>query len=207
MLKLWGRTSSINVQKVVWCCAELGLHCQRIEAGREFGVVDTPEYLAMNPNALVPTIEDDGFILWESNVIVRYLCHKHSSGTLYPSEARERFTAEKWMEWQGGTMWPSFRDVFWGLVRTPPEERDHAAIERAQKQTAKRLAALETALGQTKYVAGDRFTMGDIPLGVSLRRCFQLGIAERDFPNIARWYGRLGERPAFREYVLEPALT
>jgi glutathione S-transferase len=207
MLKLWGRTSSINVQKVVWCCAELGLDYQRIEAGREFGVVDTPEYLAMNPNALVPTIEDNGFILWESNVILRYLCHKHSSGILYPSDARERFTAEKWMEWQGGTMWPGFRDVFWGLVRTPPEQRDHAAIERAQKQTAKRLAGLETALGQSKYVAGGRFTMGDIPLGVSLRRCFQLGIAERDFPNIARWYERLSERPAFREHVLEPALT
>jgi glutathione S-transferase len=204
MLRIWGRTSSTNVQKVLWCCAELGLDYQRTEAGREFGVVNTPEYLAMNPNALVPTIDHDGFILWESNVIVRYLCLLHSEGKLFPSDLKQRFTAEKWMEWQGNTLWPAFRDAFWGLVRTPPEQRDHAQIERSQRETAKRLAGLETALGKTRYVAADSFTMGDIPLGVSLYRCFSLGIDRNRFPNVGRWYDRLTERPAFREQVMLP---
>jgi glutathione S-transferase len=204
MLRIWGRTNSSNVQKVLWCCGELGLAYERIDAGGKFGVVDTPEYRAMNPNPLVPTIDDDGFILWESNVIVRYLAKKHSDGTLFPSDMQERFLAEQWMEWQGGTLWPGFRDAFWGLVRTPPEQRNEAAIAKSLQATAKRLEGLETRLSKTQFVASDTFTVGDIPLGVAVYRCLALGIDRNDFPNIARWYDSLTQRAPYREFVMLP---
>jgi glutathione S-transferase len=204
MLRVWGRTNSTNVQKVLWCLGELGLDYERIDAGAEFGVVDTPEYRAMNPNALVPTIDDAGFILWESNVIVRYLTRRHSEGTLFPSDLRQRFIAEQWMDWQTTALWPGFRDAFWGLVRTPPEDRDEQAIARSQQATAKRLQGLETQLGKTRFVAGDDFTMGDIPIGVSVYRCLALGIERAGFPNIGRWYDGLAERPSYRQHVMLP---
>ena len=204
MLRIWGRTNSTNVQKVLWCCGELGLQFERIEAGAEFGVVDTPEYRAMNPNSLVPTIDDDGFILWESNVIVRYLAKRHSDGALHPSDMKQGFIAEQWMDWQTTALWPGFRDAFWGLVRTPPEKRDAAAIAKSQQATAKRLQGLETRLGKARFVAADSFTMGDIPVGVSVYRCLALGIERSAFPNIGRWYDSLAERPAFREHVMLP---
>lgn len=204
MLRVWGRTNSTNVQKVLWCLGELGLDHERVDAGAEFGVVDTPEYQAMNPNSLVPTIDDDGFILWESNVIVRYLARRHSEGTLFPSDLQERFVAEQWMDWQGTALWPGFRDAFWGLVRMPPEKRDNDAIARSQQATAKRLQGLETQLGKTRFVAGDDFTMGDIPIGVSVYRCLALGIERAGFPNIGRWYDSLSERPPYRQHVMLP---
>jgi glutathione S-transferase len=204
MLRIWGRTNSTNVQKVLWCAAELGLDYERIDAGAQYGVTDTPEYRAMNPNALVPTIDDDGFILWESNVIVRYLAKRHSDGKLFPADTRERFIAEQWMDWQATALWPGFRDAFWGLVRTPPEKRDQAAISKSQQQTAKRLGGLETRLGKAKFVAGDGFTMGDIPVGVAIYRCLALGINRADFPNIGRWYDSLTEHGPFREHVMLP---
>jgi glutathione S-transferase len=204
LLRIWGRTSSINVQKVLWCCAELGVAYERIEAGLQFGVVDTPEYRTRNPNALIPTIDDDGFVLWESNVIVRYLASRHGSGSLCPVDPRERYAAEKWMDWQATTLWPAFRIVFLGLVRTPPEKRDERAIEAARMETNRVLAILDGQLGSTRYVGGDAFTMGDIPLGVSLHRCFALGVERESFPNVARWYDRLAERPHFREHGMRP---
>ena len=128
MLTIWGRTNSINVQKVLWTCAELGLPFQRHDAGGAFGGTSTEAYRAMNPNGLVPTIEDDGFVLWESNVIVRYLATKHRAEALYPAELRARFDVERWMEWQTTTLWTALRPVFFGLIRTPPEQRDAAAL-------------------------------------------------------------------------------
>jgi glutathione S-transferase len=204
LLRIWGRTSSINVQKVLWCCAELGLAYERIEAGLQFGVVDTPEYRALNPNALVPTIDDDGFVLWESNVIVRYLASVYGSGTLCPADPRARYAAEKWMDWQATTLWPAFRIVFLGLVRTPPEKRDERAIETARTETNRALGILESQLGKTRYVGGETFTMGDIPLGISVYRCFALGIERAKFPDVARWHDRLAERVPFREQVMLP---
>lgn len=204
MLRIWGRTNSINVQKVLWCCSELGLDYERIDAGREFGVVDTPEYQAMNPNALVPTIDDDGFILWESNVIVRYLAQRHGEGRLLPPDLRQRFIAEQWMDWNSTALWPGFNAAFWGLVRTPPEERDEDAIAQSLQTTAKRLEGLEAQLGKTPFVAGDALTVGDIPAGIALYRCFALGIDRAGFPNIARWYDGFTERPGYREHVMVP---
>jgi len=204
MLTIWGRTNSINVQKVLWCCAELGLAYERIDAGGSFGVSNTPEYLAMNPNGLVPTIKDDGFVLWESNVIVRYLAAKHGQGTLYPGDLRERAEAERWMDWQVTTLWLALRPLFCGYVRTPPEQRDAAALAAAQRSSEEALKILDRYLKDRAFVAGARFTMGDIPAGISFYRWTALPIERPEFPQVARWYNALTERPGFRTHVMQP---
>ena len=165
MLKIWGRVNSVNVKKVLWCLGELKLPFQRIEAGMEHGVVGTPEYQAMNPNARVPTIDDDGFVLWESNTIVRYLALKYALGTLCPEDPRQRADSDRWMDWSTAQLAPTFRDVFWGTVRTAPEKRDLALIEKSRVATAKTLDIVDKLFATRAYVAGDRLTMGDIPLG------------------------------------------
>src|SRR5919197_4157345 len=129
MIKIWGRNTSVNVQKVMWAVGELGLPHERIDVGGPFGKNNEPAYLAMNPNGLVPTLEEDGFVLWESNAIVRYLAAKYGAGTLEPADPRARARANSWMDWQLTVAHPPLTPVFWGLVRTPPEKRDHAAIE------------------------------------------------------------------------------
>ncbi|MGI8910854.1 MAG: glutathione S-transferase family protein [Rubrobacteraceae bacterium] len=203
-LQIWGRANSINVQKVLWCCDELGLEYERIDAGGPFGRTRDPEYLAMNPNGLVPTISDDGFTLWESNAIVRYLAAKHGVGTLCPEDLRERADADRWMDWQLGTIWAAMRPVFLGLVRTPPEERDEAAIEEGRQRTIEAWDILETHMEGRDHALGDRFTMADIPLGVSIYRWFQLPIERPAIPNLEAYHERLAERPAFRERVMLP---
>ncbi len=204
MLRIWGRVNSSNVQKVLWCCAELGLSYERIEAGGEHGVTRSAEYLAMNPNALVPTIDDGGFILWESNVIVRYLANKHGLGTLCPTDLRVRFEAERWMDWQATTLAPSHRTIFMGLVRTPPEKRDNGAIESALKEASELLKIFDARLGKTPFAAGADLTMGDIPLEIVLHRLFTLGVARSGVPNVSRWYDRLTERPGYKAHVMLP---
>jgi len=202
MLKIWGRANSINVQKVLWCCDELDLKYERIDAGGPFGFPE--DYRSMNPNALVPTISDDGFTLWESNAIVGYLCSKHGSGTLYPEDLQERADAERWMDWQLGTLWAALRPVFLGLVRTPPEERDEAAIEAARRRTADAWDILEAHLEGRDYALGEDFTMADIPLGVSIYRWLELPVERPRIPNLEAYYEKLAERPAFRELVMLP---
>ncbi len=197
-LKLWGRMTSINVKKVVWAAQELGLDFQRTEAGGAFGVVRTPEYLARNPNALVPLMEDDDFVLWESNVIVRYLCAKHAPGTLYPTGLRERFDAERWMDWQQTTFNPASRPAFWQLIRTAPEQRDMAAVAASNAAVEALLATLDAQLARHAYVAGDHFSMADIPLGCEAHRFFKLPQPRQSWPHVDRWYRALSTRPAAR---------
>ena len=204
MLTIWGRRNSINVQKVLWCCAELGLAYERIDAGGAYGVSNTPEYLAMNPNGLVPTINDDGFILWESNVIVRYLAAKHGQGALYPGDLKARAEAERWMDWQVTTLWAALRPIFFGYVRTPPEQRDAAALAAAERSAEEALAILDRYLQDRAFLAGERFTMGDIPAGISVYRWTALPIERPDFPHVTRWYEALTERPGFRTHVMHP---
>ncbi len=204
MLKLWGRSNSTNVQKVIWCCEELGLPFERADVGGPFGGNRDPEYLALNPNGLVPAITEGDFSLWESNAIVRYLSAKHGSGTLWPESLEVRAEADKWMDWQMGTVWASFRPVFLGLVRTPPEERDEEEIEAGVKGTADAMRILDSHLAAREHVAGSEFTMGDIPLGVTLHRWFALDIERPALPNVETYYERLGERPAYRANVMLP---
>jgi glutathione S-transferase len=200
MLKIWGRVNSVNVKKAMWCVAELGIPCERIDAGMQFGVVNTPEYRRMNPTGLVPTIDDDGFTLWESHSIVRYLCAKHSAGRLWPTDLRARADAERWMDWAFAFQ-SAMRNVFWGLIRTPPEKRDMNAIEDGRKKTLGLLPVLEQTLARQPYVAGEAFTMGDIPIGCEVQRYMRVPIERPPFPAVQAWFERLRERKPFRDHV------
>ena len=200
MLRIWGRTNSVNVKKALWAAEELGLKYQRIDAGMEHGVTKTPEYMKMNPNSLVPTIEDDGFVLWESHSIVRYLCAKHAAGTLWPTELQARADAERWMDW-AFSFQNAMRAVFWGLIRTPPEKRDAKAIEEGRQKSAALLAVPERTLSERPYLGGAGFTMADIPLGCEVQRWMRVPVERPPYPAVQAWFGRLCARPAFKKIV------
>ena len=200
MLRIWGRVNSVNVKKAMWCVAELGIPCELIDAGMQFGVVNTPEYRKMNPTGLVPTIDDDGFTLWESHSIVRYLCAKHSAGKLWPTDLKARADAERWMDWAFAFQ-SAMRNVFWGLIRTPPEKRDANAIEEGKAKTLALLPVLEQTLARQPYVAGSTFTMGDIPIGCEVQRYMRVPIERPPFPAVQAWFERLRERKPFRDHV------
>lgn len=174
MLKIWGRANSINVQKVLWCCVELGLEFQRIDAGNELGMTHTSAYRALNPNGLVPTIEDGDFELWESNVIVRYLANKAGDGRLFPTELKRRFDAERWMDWQATVFWPALRPLFIQLIRTKPKNRDAVVIARAEELSLRAVRILDARLSNRAFLAGDSFSMGDIPAAVAVHRWYEL---------------------------------
>jgi glutathione S-transferase len=204
MLRVWGRVNSVNVKKVMWCVGELGVPFERLEAGMEHGVVGTPEYRAMNPNARVPTIDDDGFVLWESNAIVRYLSLKYSLGKLCPEDYAQRGDSDRWMDWTTGHLAPTFREVFWGMVRTAPEKRDLALIEKNRAATAKTLDMVDELFAKRAFVAGDRLTMGDIPLGCYVNLWMRMPIERPAHPHLSAWHKRLLERPAFTSWVNTP---
>jgi len=198
MLKIWGRISSLNVRKVVLAAQELGISFERIDVGGPFGGTKTPAYLAMNPNALVPVIEDDQVQLWESNVIVRYLCASHSEGALYPRELQRRFDAERWMDWQQTTLNGAGRDAFVQLIRTPPEQRNAQAIAASVQATEHWLAVLDTQLAQRPFLAGERLTMADIPVACEMHRWWALPLAHPAHPHLQRWYDGIRRLPAAR---------
>jgi glutathione S-transferase len=204
VLKIWGRSNSINVQKVLWCCGELGIDYERVDAGNEFGVNDTPEYLAINPNGLVPTIEDGDFKLWESNTIVRYLAHRTEGCALCPSDIQCRFDAERWMDWQATTFWAGLRPLFIQLIRTPPEKRNAEIIAAAEKSALSSAKILDARLADRPYLAGDHFSIGDIPAATTAYRWFALDIERPKLPHIERWYRRMTERKHFRDAVMKP---
>lgn len=204
MLKIWGRTNSINVQKVLWSCAEMKVTYERIDAGMQFGVNNTPEFRALNPNGLVPMIDDDGFVLWESHAIVRYLARKHGLGTLCPADPRTAADADRWMEWYSTTLWNHMRPVFWNLVRTPPEKRNLAEVEDNRQKLAGYLAMADSHLAKNEYLAGTQFSMGDIPLAVLSHRWFSLGIERPAMPNFERWFKTVSARPAFQQHCAAP---
>lgn len=198
MLKVWGRVNSINVQKVMWAVAELKIPHQRVDAGMAFGVVDTPEYRAMNPNGRVPTIDYDGFVLWESNVIVRYLYAKH--GPVRTLE--EGYSAEKWMDWTTSTLAAPMTTIFWQLIRTPPEKRDAAAVEAATKQAGDAFKIADDVLGAQPYMSGREFSMGDVPFGCFVNRWMNLPIDRPAHANLAKYYERLKSRAPYRQHVM-----
>jgi len=204
-LHIWGRMSSINVKKVVWTAQELGLDFQRTEAGGAFGLVKTLEYLRLNPNSLVPVIEDDGFVLWESNTIVRYLCASRGSA-LYPSDLRQHFDAERWMDWQQTTFNPASRSGFWQLIRTPPAEQNQAVIAQSNAAVEALMATLDAHLAGRSFMVGAAFSMADIPLALEVHRWFGLPQTRQARPNIERWYSSLQARPASLG-VLDMALS
>jgi glutathione S-transferase len=204
MLKIWGRANSINVQKVLWCCGELGLQYDRIDAGNEFGVIKTPEYRALNPNALVPTIEDGDFQLWESNVIVRYLAQKSQDNRLCPADITTRFDAERWMDWQATVFWPALRPLFIELIRTPPANRDTSPIARGESLSLAAARILDARLSDRTFLAGGSFSMGDIPAATTVHRWYALNIHHPELPNLQRWYQLMTQRQPFRDAVMTP---
>jgi glutathione S-transferase len=208
MLKIWGRNTSSNVQKVMFAVGELKLQHQRIDVGGAFGKNRDAPYLAMNPNGLVPTLEEeDGFLLWESNSIVRYLAAKHGTGTLEPSDLRTRALASKWMDWQLSVYGPAITPVFWGLIRTPPDQRDHKAIADGKVKTTAAVKILDEHFAKAQYAAGDAFSMGDIPIAIMSYRYRELVPERPAYPNFERWYAAIASRPAFREHVSSIPLT
>ena len=204
MLKLWGRVNSINVQKVLWALDELKVPFERVDAGMAFGVVREPFYTKMNPNSRVPTIEDDGFVLWESNAIVRYLAAKHGAGGLWPSDLRERADADRWMDWASFHVSPAMGPAFMGLIRTPADKCNMAQIAAAAEATAEQFKVLEQGLEGRDYVAGPRFTMGDIVVGVNVYRWYALDVKRPHLERVESYHERLKQRPSFEKRVMQP---
>ena len=202
-LQVYGRANSSNVQKVLWCAAELGRDVDRHDVGGKFGGNNEAWYKELNPNGLIPTIVDDGFVLWESNTIVRYLASSDPGG-LWPSTGRDRAEAERWMDWQITTLLPALLPAFLGLIRTPPDSRDDGLIEASRHKAGQAWAILDRALEGRRFLAGDRLTMGDIPLGVYAHWWFSMPIERPDLGRLADWYAALLERPAYRLHVAGP---
>jgi glutathione S-transferase len=204
MLKVWGRNNSINVQKVMWATAELGLEHERIDVGGAFGGLDTEAYGALNANRRVPTIEDGDTVVWESNACVRYLAARYGAGGLWPTDPAVRAVADMWMDWQQTSLLADMTVVFWGLVRTPEADRDHAAITAAAQRLGGIWRLLDQHLEGRTYVAGDHLTMGDIPVGAACYRYYQLAIERPKLAAIEAWYARLQQRAPFRSHVMIP---
>ena len=198
MIRLWGRLSSINVRKVVLTLRLLDLPFERTEAGGRFGVVRTPEYLARNPNALVPLLDDDGWELWESNVIVRYLAARYGDERLYPRDLRARFDAERWMDWQQTTLNPAGRDAFVQLIRMAPGERDQPLIDASVAATEPLWDLLESQLSGRRFIAGDELTIADLPIACEMHRWRGLPLDRRALPRLDAWYERMLALPATR---------
>jgi glutathione S-transferase len=204
MLTIWGRLNSSNVQKVVWMAGEVGEDFSRIDAGMAFGRNKEPEYLARNPMGLVPLFEDGDFTLWESNAIVRYLAAKHPDRGFFPADIRARANDDRWMDWASGAFYGSYAAVFSGLIRTPPEKRDAAAIEAARQKTDSLVAMLDAALAKAPYLAGERFGIGDLVTGVFAHRWLNLPVERTPRPHLEAWYGRIRERPAAAPVIGHP---
>lgn len=200
-ITLWGRISSCNVQKAQWALDEVGVPYQRMDVGGKFGGLDDPAYLALNPHGVIPTLVDGDVVVWESDAIVRYVAARYGSGTLWPEAPGVRATADKWIAWTTGSLYPDWIRLFWALVRTPPSKRDGEAVERLRQSTARRFVTLDHHLKFNRYVAGDAFGIADIPAGMMLYRWYEMNIERPATPHVENWYARLRERSAFRKSI------
>jgi glutathione S-transferase len=205
MLKVFGRANSINVQKVMWVVGELDLPHERIDAGGAFGGLDTDEFRAMNPNARIPVIDDEGAVVWESHSIVRYLAAKYGAGGLWPTDPAERSRADRWMDWTIADLQPAFiGGVFWNFYRTPEAQRNWPLIRQGIARSAILFRLLDRHLADKDFIAGDALTIGDITTGAQLYRYFELEIDRPAIPSVEAWYARLCERPPYRKHVMVP---
>ena len=207
MLKIWGRKNSSNVQKVMWAVGETGVAHEHTELGGTFGGNREPSFLALNPNGLVPAIQDDTVVLWESNAIVRYIAWKYGAGRLAPADPAMRARADQWMDWQQTAVNAPMVTTFWGLIRTPEDKRDHAAIAAGEKRYTEAMSILDAQLAKTPYLAGDTFCMGDIPLAIMAHRYLFLFPDHPPLRNLQRWYDALAARRAFQDHVSSVPMT
>ena len=205
MLRIWGRTNSSNVMKVLWLCEELSIPFDRIDAGGAFGRTKEPEYLAKNPNALVPTIEDGDFVLWESNAIMRYLARTHApSGSIYPADTRQAADCDRWMDWQLSALNPPMTTIFFTYVRTPEAERNHAVTAKARDAAEGLWSMVDAKLAGGDFVCGKDLTIADIALGIYAWRWFHLPIQRKPMPRLEAWFARLRARPGYAKHVAHP---
>lgn len=200
MLIIWGRLNSHNVKKVAWAAQEMDLPHERRDIGGKFGYTDA--YLAMNPNSLVPTIDDDGFVLWESNAILRYLAARYAPA-LWPQELQARARADRWMDWQFSFA-DAQRDAFLGMVRHRPEERDLESIARSAARAGQMMGIVERYLNETPWLSGEQFGIADISMGVYAHTFFTIDVDRPHLPMVERWYARLRERPGYASQVMIP---
>ncbi|MCJ2121992.1 glutathione S-transferase family protein [Methylobacterium sp. J-077] len=201
MRKLWGRLTSVNVQKAVWALDEAGLAYERIDAGGAHGIVADPAYRAMNPNGLVPTLEEDGFVLWESNAILRYLAATAPALAL-PTDPRARALIEQWLDWQSTSFTPAMREAFWQLYRSA--NPDQTVIAASLKRTEAFAAILEAHLSDRDYMVGQTFGIADIALGCAAHRWLNLPAERVERPALRRWYERIAARPGAARALGEP---
>ena len=201
MLKIWGRATSSNVQKVLWCCAELDIEFERVDVGGPFGGNRDPEYLAMNPNGLVPTVKDGDLVMWESNTICRYLAATRNGEHLYPRDPAARTHVERWMDWQLAVIGPPMGQLLFGLVRSTPETRDPAAIEAARRRAATAWTIVDDEVKDRPYLAGDHLSLAEIVLGTQIYRWFAFPIERPELPNLRAWYDRMHQRPGFKKHI------
>ena len=205
MLKVWGRRSSFNVQKVMWLVGELGLAHEHIDAGGDFDGLDAPAYLAMNPHGRVPVIQDGDATVWESHAILRYLAARHRAGRFWSDDPVARARVDGWMDWSQTALQPDFLiGVFWGFFRTPEDKRNWPAIRSALARCVVDFEKLERLLEGRSFLLGEELSLADITAGTSLYRYFELEIDRPHLPLVERWYRTLRQRPAYREHVMIP---
>lgn len=202
MLTVWGRENSTNVKKVLWLLEELGEVYQQINAGGQYGKNNEQHYLSLNPNGLIPCLQDDDFVLWESNAILRYLAERSGDANFWGSNAQARASADKWMDWASSTLGIPFRQVYVSLIRTPEDRRDPQVIAAGMAAFEKALSLLDNVLAKQKWLSGDHFGLGDIPIGCSAYPWFTLDIERQKHPHVERWYQQLTQRPAYQQHVM-----
>jgi glutathione S-transferase len=204
MLELWGRRNAYNVQKPLWLLAELGLEFRHHDIGSKRGDLDSPEFLALNPQARIPVLRDGDAIVWESNSVLRYLANRFDASALYPSDPGQRSQVERWMDWELASLQPAFIGLFWGYYRTPAQKRNAAELDAARLRCTQVFAAMDRQLASRDYLAGERFSLADIACGVCLYRYFNMGLAVEQPLRLMDWYHRLSQRAAFRNIIVQP---
>ena len=204
MLEVWGRKNANQVIQILWTLSELGVEYKRHSIGTESGDLETKEYKSLNPNSKIPTIRDNGFVLWESHAVIRYLAKQYGTGSLYPDDPQKAALSDQWMTWSSDSFMGTFFPVFWQLVRTEEKDRDYRKVVEMAQHSAKILKVLDDHLVMNDFVVGDQFTFGDIPLGVLIHKYFVLDIERPSLPGVEAWYERLKERPAFKEHAMQP---
>ncbi|WP_250454990.1 glutathione S-transferase N-terminal domain-containing protein [Caballeronia sp. ATUFL_M2_KS44] len=208
MPTIWGRANSVNVQKVLWCCDELGVAYDRVDAGMQFGRNHEPEYLAMNPMGRVPTLVDGDFVLWESNAIIRYLAMQYGAdNAIYPAEPKLRASVDRWLDWTLSTLQPAERPVFWGYIRTPAAKRHVKQLEADAREVETLWRVIDAHLKDRDFLEGNAFTLADLVIAAYARRWYGIAELERPaLPDLERWYARQSQRAGFQRYIA-PELT
>ena len=204
MVELWGRKNSYNVLKVLWTLAELNIEYKHHDVGSNVGDLESPEFLALNPNGRIPVLVDKGSAIWESNTIVRYLCAVYGTNILWPDNPLRRSYADRWMDWELATLEPDFGGLFWGFYRKPESKRDTAKIESSKSNCKRHFRMLDDHLANNDFLAGEAFSMGDIPAASYLYRYFEMGAGVEKPANVMAWYQRLSEREAYQQTIMTP---